>query len=104
VFRAAAALGAYRWYMNHQRRLHTLVSHVRGPGQPVMFAGATVSAIIPVAVAESGNLTVAFEVLSYADTLTITAVADSDHFPDLTTLADGLRAEFALLTAGERTR
>ncbi len=100
LFRAAAALGGYQWYMNHQRRLHTLVSHVRGPDQPITFAGATVSAIIPVAVAEAGNITVSFEVLSYAGVLTITAVADPDHFPDLAILRDSLQAELALLTQG----
>ena len=31
LFRPLAALGAYRWYMNHQHRLHTLVTNVRGP-------------------------------------------------------------------------
>jgi WS/DGAT/MGAT family acyltransferase len=31
LFRMLAATGGFRWYMNHQRRLHTLVSHVRGP-------------------------------------------------------------------------
>jgi hypothetical protein len=64
-----------------------------------MFAGATVGGIIPVAVAEAGNTTVNFEVLSYAGTLTITAVADPDHVPDLATLTDGLRDELALLRA-----
>ncbi len=97
VFRAAAALGAYNWYMNHQHRLHTLVSHVRGPEQPVTFGGARVGHVIPVAVAEAGNLTISFEVLSYAGTLTITAVADPEHFPDLPALTDGLQAELALL-------
>jgi hypothetical protein len=98
VFRPAAALGAYRWYMNHQRRLHTLVSYVRGPDQPLTFAGTKVSSVIPVAVAEAGNMTVSFEVLSYAGTVTITAVADPDQFPDLSALSDGLQAELALLT------
>lgn len=95
--RAAAALGGYHWYMNHQHRLHTLVSHVRGPEQPATFAGARVGQVIPVAVAEAGNLTVSFEALSYAGTLTITAVADPDHFPDLPALTDGLQAELAQL-------
>jgi hypothetical protein len=83
--------------MNHQHRLHTLVSHVRGPEQPVTFAGATVAQVIPVAVAEAGNLTVSFEVFSYAGTLTIAAVADPDHFPDLPVLTNGLQAELGLL-------
>jgi hypothetical protein len=28
LFRPLAALGGYRWYMNHQHRFHTLISHV----------------------------------------------------------------------------
>jgi WS/DGAT/MGAT family acyltransferase len=103
LFRVAAALGAYRWYMNHQRRMHTLVSHVRGPEQPITFAGTPVQAIIPAAVGEAGNTTVSFEVLSYAGTVTITAIVDPDHFPDLSTLTDGLQTELALLTAGTVT-
>lgn len=95
LFRAAAALGGFRWYMRHQHRLHTLVTHVRGPDQPLTFAGATVKAIIPVSVGEAGNATVSFTVLSYAGTLTITAVADPDHVPDLPTLTRALQAELA---------
>jgi diacylglycerol O-acyltransferase / wax synthase len=52
--------------MNHQRRFHTLVTHVRGPVEPVGVGGHEVAAAIPVAVAEGGNMTVYFEVLSYA--------------------------------------
>lgn len=100
LFRVAAALGGYHWYMNHQRRMHTLVSHVRGPQQPIAFAGAPVTSIIPAAVGEAGNITVSFEVLSYAGTVTITAIADPDHFPELPALTDALQAELALLTAG----
>ena len=33
LFRPLAALGGYHWYMNHQHRFHTLVSHVRGPAE-----------------------------------------------------------------------
>ena len=70
AFRLAAALGGYRWCLNHQHRLHTLVSHVRGPDRPVAFGGAAVRAIIPVGVGEARNVTAGFEVLSYAGTLT----------------------------------
>jgi WS/DGAT/MGAT family acyltransferase len=98
LFRVAAALGAYHWYINHQRRMHTLVSHVRGPEQPITFADAPIKAIIPAAVGEAGNITVSFEVLSYAGTVTITAIADPDRFPDLSTLTDALQVELALLT------
>ena len=75
------------------------MSSMRGPEQPISFAGTPILNIIPVAVAESGNITVAFDVLSYAGTLTITAVADPDHVPDLPVLAECLRAELDLLSA-----
>jgi hypothetical protein len=81
LFRPLAALGGYRWYMNHQHRLHTLVSHVRGPAEPVTFGGYPVTSAIPVGVAEGGNITVYFEVLSYAGTLTLSAITDPDHYP-----------------------
>jgi diacylglycerol O-acyltransferase len=93
LFRLLAALGGYRWYMNHQHRMHTLVSHVRGPTQPVSLGGHPVRSAIPAAIGQGGNITVAFEVLSYAGTVTISAVVDADHFPDLDVLTDGLRAE-----------
>jgi hypothetical protein len=102
VFRIAARLGGYRWYMNHQRRMHTLVSHVRGPDHPISIAGTAVNALIPIAVGEAGNTTVAFTVLSYTGTLTITATVDPDHFPDLPTLTSALRDELTALTKRSR--
>lgn len=99
LFRPLAALGLYRGYMNHQHRLHTLVSHVRGPDEPVTFGGSPVVSAIPVGMGECGNTTVHFGVFSYAGTVTITAIADPDHFPDLDVLEDGLRAELAAITA-----
>jgi diacylglycerol O-acyltransferase / wax synthase len=99
VFRPLARLGGYRWYMNHQHRLHTLVSHVRGPAEQVSFGGSAVVSAIPAGVADAGNLTVYFEVLSYAGTLTVTAITDPDHFPRTDLLADAMRAEFDLMIA-----
>lgn len=93
LFRPLAALGGYHWYMSHQHRLHTLVSHVRGPAEPLTFGGSPISSAIPLGVGEAGNMTVAFEVLSHAGTMTITAIADPDHFPDLDTLTAGLHTE-----------
>ncbi len=92
-FRPFAALGGYRWYMRHQHRVHTLVSHVRGPAEPVTIAGHPVRRIIPVSVGEAGNMTVAFDVLSYSGELTVTAVVDAEHFTDEKILIDGLRDE-----------
>jgi len=93
LFRPLAALGGYCWYMNHQHRFHTLVSHVRGPAEPVFFGGYPIISAIPAGVAGGGNITVYFEVLSYAGTLTLTAVIDPDHFPDLGALTGALRDE-----------
>jgi WS/DGAT/MGAT family acyltransferase len=98
VFRTAAALGLYDRYLNHQRRFHTLVTTVHGPDRPVRFGGATVRDIVPLAVGESGNVTVSFDVLTYAGTLIITAVADPDRVPDLSSLVAAVRTELAALT------
>ena len=95
--RTWAALGGYHWYLNHQHRFHTLVSHVRGPAEQVAFGGSPITSAIPVGMGEGGNITVHFEVLSYAGTLTLTAIVDPDHFPDLDTLTDALRAELDLI-------
>ncbi len=42
-------------------------------------------------------MTVFFEVLSYAGTVTTSVIADRDHFPDLGTLINGLGAELDLV-------
>ncbi|HEX6486953.1 MAG TPA: WS/DGAT domain-containing protein, partial [Nocardioidaceae bacterium] len=102
LFRRLAALGGYRWYMNHQRRFHTLVSHLRGPDEPLAFGGSTIRSAVPVGVAEGGNATVYFEVLSYAGAVTIAAIVDPDHFPDLDVLVEGLRAETDLIVRAAR--
>jgi deazaflavin-dependent oxidoreductase (nitroreductase family) len=97
LFRPLAALGGFRWYMNHQHRFHTLVSHVRGPAEPVTFGRCPITSAIPAGVGPGGNIPVYFEVLSYAGTLTMTAIADPAHFPDLGALSDALRAELDLI-------
>ena len=104
LFRPLAALGGYHWYMRHQHRFHTLVSHVRGPAQPLGFDGSPIVSAVPVGLGEGGNTTVYFEVLSYAGTLTVTAVVDPEHFPDLDTLTGALRSELDLVTRLNRPR
>ncbi|MEV0831077.1 wax ester/triacylglycerol synthase domain-containing protein [Nonomuraea rubra] len=98
LFRLLAALGLYRRYLRRQRRIHTLVSNVRGPDRPLIFAGAGIREIIPVAVSENGNVTVSFEILSYAGTVAITVIADPDNVPDLDELIAYLRDELAGIT------
>ena len=96
AFRLLAALGAFRWFIDHQRLVHTFVTNVRGPERPVTLAGAPVASIIPLS-GTTGNVTVAFAVLSYCGTLTFTVVADPDRVPDLPVLVDELRAQLAVL-------
>jgi WS/DGAT/MGAT family acyltransferase len=93
LFRPLARLGGFRFYMNHQHRFHTLVSHVRGPDRPVTFGGHQVGSAIPVGVGEGGNVTAHVEVLSYAGEITISAILDPDHFPEVDRLADLLAVE-----------
>jgi diacylglycerol O-acyltransferase / wax synthase len=99
LFRVVAKLGGYRYYMNHQRRFHTLVTHVRGPVEPLTLDGHPVREAIPVAIGERGNITVSFEVLSYAGMLTITVIADPEHGPDLDDLTRRLQHELDSIIA-----
>lgn len=93
LFRPVAALGGYQWYLNHQHRMHTMVSHVRGPGEPITFDGGPIRSAIPIGAGGAGNMTVYFEVFTYAGTVVLTAIADADRFPDLDPLTHALRAE-----------
>jgi diacylglycerol O-acyltransferase / wax synthase len=99
LFRVVARLGGYRFYMNHQRRFHTMVTHVRGPGERLTLDGHPVTEAIPVAIGERGNMTVSFEVLSYAGMLTITAIGDPEHGPDLDDLTRRLQHELDSIIA-----
>jgi diacylglycerol O-acyltransferase / wax synthase len=97
LFRPLAALGGFHWYMNHQHRFHTLVTHVRGPRQPVTFGGSPIRSAVPAGVGPGGNVPVYFEVLSYAGTLTVTVTVDPDRFAGLAAVAGTLRAELDLI-------
>jgi diacylglycerol O-acyltransferase / wax synthase len=101
LFRVAAQLGLFHRYLNRQRRCHTLVSSLHGPEHQVTLADATVSDIIPLAVADAGNVSVSFDVLSYAGTVTVTAIADPDCVPDLDLLREALHVELTKLTSGQ---
>jgi hypothetical protein len=46
----------------------------------------------------TGNVTVAFAVLSYAGTLVVTVIADPQRCPDLPVLVTHLQAQLNLLT------
>jgi diacylglycerol O-acyltransferase len=97
LFRGPARVGLWRVYADHQRRFHTLVSNVRGPGVAQRLGGVTVRTMIPVSVAGSGNVVVGFLALSYAGTLTVSLIADPDRMPDLPLLVTALQAELDTL-------
>jgi hypothetical protein len=95
LFRALAAGGWFRWFIEHQRLVHTFETNVRGPVERLRIAGHEVSAVLPVAV-NPGNVGVSFAALSYAGELVVTAISDPLVVPDdealLWSLADELRA------------
>lgn len=97
-FRLLAALGLFQPFINHQRFVNTFVSNVQGPEKMIDIAGFRVQEVIPVAVVP-GNVGVAFTVLSYADQLVVTMVADPSLLPDQDLLTSELTAELKHLVA-----
>ena len=97
ISRLLARLGAYRFFIDHQHLVHTFVTNLRGPDHALVIAGWPVTGIIPLG-ALSGNVTVAFAVLSYAGALTITTIADPETCPDLTSLGEELASALHALT------
>lgn len=97
VFRGLARLGLLRWVINHQRLVHTFVTNVRGPAEPLHLLGHRVSEIVPVAVTP-GNVGLTFDVLSYAGELVVTVLADPAVVPDHPTVAEDLLTELGELT------
>ncbi|MGO8959409.1 MAG: wax ester/triacylglycerol synthase domain-containing protein [Streptosporangiaceae bacterium] len=91
TFRLLAALGVLRWLSEHQDLVTTFVTNLRGPDAPVWFAGAKVREVIPLN-AVTGNVTVAFAVMSYSAVLTVTVIADADAVPDVGLLAAALQS------------
>ena len=92
AFRLLAPTGLLRWFFDRQRLIHTFVTNLRGPAEPLTFAGAPVRAVIPIP-STTGNVTVTFGVLSYAGTLRITVLSDPSRVPDVDVLAAALRRE-----------
>jgi uncharacterized protein DUF1298 len=56
------------------------------------LGGHQVSAAIPIGIGERGNMTVYFEVLSYAGVLTTAVIVDPDHGPNLDDLSGCTRS------------
>ena len=98
AFRLLAALGVLRWLVERQHLVTCFVTNLRGPDVPVSFLGTAVSQMIPLA-GVAGNVAVAFAVLSYAGTLTVTVIADGDACPDSGALVAAVQGELDALTA-----
>jgi diacylglycerol O-acyltransferase / wax synthase len=75
AFRLLAKIGALRWLLDRQRMINTFVTNLRGPAEPTTFLGAPVLDIVIVN-GTTGNVSVAFGVLSYAGTLNVSVIAD----------------------------
>jgi diacylglycerol O-acyltransferase / wax synthase len=89
-FLLLARVGLLRWFVNHQRRINTFVTNMRGPWEPTAFAGARVREMIAIP-ATTGNVTMTFAALSYAGTLRITVLSDPSRVPDAPVLTKALR-------------
>ena len=93
LFRLAPT-GLLRWFLNHQRLVHTFATNLRGPVQPLTFAGARVRAVIPIP-NTTGNVPVTFGALSYAGTLWLTVLSDPAQVLDVGVLTAALRRELS---------
>ncbi len=99
AFRLLAVTGLFQWFTRHQWFVHTFETNLKGPAAALSVAGGRVSAIVPVAVTP-GNVTVSFDVLSYAGRLVVTVVCDPDHVPEHALVAAVLRQEVEAAGAG----
>jgi diacylglycerol O-acyltransferase / wax synthase len=96
AFRTLSRLGLFTWFVNHQRLVDTFATNMRGPAEPLYLAGSRIDRVIPVAV-NPGNVSVSFDILSYAGTLGITVVADPHNVPELEGLTRSLMRTLRML-------
>jgi diacylglycerol O-acyltransferase / wax synthase len=90
IFRFVAVQRASYRFLAHQRAVNLSVTNVPGPPLPLYVAGARLLELFPVAPVQ-GNLTLTVAVLSYADQLNLTAIADRDTCPDVQVFTQGVR-------------
>ncbi len=98
LFRGLATLGIFQWFVRRQRLVHTFLTNLRGPAEPLALARGRIRRLVPIATVP-GNVTVSFDVLSYAGRLLVSVVYDPDRMPDHALLRDALALE---LTRDER--
>jgi diacylglycerol O-acyltransferase len=96
AFRVLDRLGVYKYFVEHQRLIHTFISNVRGPEQALQLLGCPLIELIPLS-RTYGNVTVAFTALSYHGRLVITINADPETCPDVDRLCQALIAQLEAL-------
>ena len=91
--------------MEHQSKVHSFVTDVIGPSEPVHLLGTNVTDVVPMA-CTPGDIPVTFVALSYAGTLSVSVVVDPDAAADLAGLHDRFAADLSALVvaAGGRAR
>jgi diacylglycerol O-acyltransferase / wax synthase len=90
--RLLAPTGLLRRFINRQRLIHTFVTNLRGPAEPLTFGGAPVRAVIAIP-NTTGNVTITFGALSYAGMLRLTVGSDPGRVPDVAVLTAALRRD-----------
>jgi diacylglycerol O-acyltransferase len=95
AFRVLARLGSFRWIVDRQHLVTTMVTNLHGPDVRLSFLGAPIIEVLPISPI-TGNVTVGFAVLSYAGTLVLTVIADPKRCPDLPLLQARLQDELDL--------
>jgi hypothetical protein len=91
-FRLLASTGPLRWFVNRRRLVHSFAANLRGPAQPLTFAGAPLRAVIPIP-NTTGNVPVTFAALSYAGTLRLTVRPGPAQVPDVEMLTAATRQD-----------
>ncbi len=92
LFRGIAALGMYRWFVERQHSITSLLTNMRGPSEPFRVLGRTVQRAVPLPTLV-GNVTVLAAALSCGGRLVVTIMCA----PQAADIADELAADF---TAG----
>jgi hypothetical protein len=97
-------VGLFRPLIDRQRLVNSFLTNIRGPAERLTFGGARITQMVPITIT-AGNVTVAFAILSYAGTVTITVIVDPDAVPDVGLLTHALESELESLgTMGDPGR
>jgi WS/DGAT/MGAT family acyltransferase len=101
AFRLLAKIGALRPLIDRQHMVNTFVTNLRGPAEQMTFLGVPVLDVVIVN-GTTGNVSVAFGVLSYAGTLNVSVIADPDVCHDHDALTAALQEELGSFTGRAR--